>query len=325
MIIKDLVYGEFYVDGVIEELINTKAVQRLKEIHQNGGAYLVNPKWCVTRYEHSIGVMILIKRLGGSLQEQIAGLLHDVSHTAFSHVVDTALKCKEEDYHEKIYSDVIEKSEIPMVLDKYGYNYKNILESESKWTILEKSAPDLCADRVDYTLRDMLSCEVIDKEEIDEFLKYIKVKDGDIVITSLEKAEWFVEIYYKEVIGFFMNPLSIYSSDRLSKALRISLESNELGYDDFLKTDNEVLSILKNSKDNKVRDLIKSINYNVEAIENKDDYDIHIVNKLRTIDPPVVIEDKIYKSSEKSNFIKELTLKSIKRCKDGAYIKIIKN
>ena len=28
---------------------------------------------------------------------------------------------------------------------------------EKKWTILERKAPKLCADRVDYTLRDMYS------------------------------------------------------------------------------------------------------------------------------------------------------------------------
>lgn len=325
MIIKDLIYGEFYVDGVIEELINTEAIQRLKNIHQNGGAYLVNPKWCVTRYEHSIGVMLLIKKLGGSLEEQIAGLLHDVSHTAFSHVVDTALKFKGEDYHERIFNDVIENSEIPKVLNKYGYDYKSILEDEKKWTILEKSAPDLCADRVDYTLRDMLSCEVTNKKEIDEFLKDITVEDNNIAMKSLEKAEWFVDLYYKEVIGFFMNPLAIYSSHKLSNALRISLENNELKYDDLLKTDDEVLDILKSSNLKEVKELIESINYNVKVIENKDDYDIHIVNKLRTIDPLVIIDDKICRASEKSSFIRELSLSSIEKCKDGAYIKIIKN
>ncbi|MGL5379320.1 HD domain-containing protein, partial [Clostridium sp.] len=229
------------------------------------------------------------------------------------------------DYHERIFNDVIENSEIPKVLNKYGYDYKSILEDEKKWTILEKSAPDLCADRVDYTLRDMLSCEVTNKKEIDEFLKDITVEDGNIAMKSLEKAEWFVDLYYKEVIGFFMNPLAIYSSHKLSNALRISLENNELKYDDLLKTDDEVLYILKSSNLKEVKELIESINYNVKVIENKDDYDIHIVNKLRTIDPLVIIDDKICRASEKSSFIKELSLSSIEKCKDGAYIKIIKN
>ncbi|MEH6979544.1 HD domain-containing protein, partial [Bacillus pseudomycoides] len=155
MIISDIIYGEFEVDKVLEELILSKPVQRLKGVHQAGASYLINEKWNVTRFDHSVGVMLLIKKLGGSVEEQIAGLLHDISHTAFSHVIDFVFDNKDEDYHEKIYSTVIKNSEIPGILAKYDYNYEDILFDDSKWTLLEQSAPDLCADRVDYTLRDM--------------------------------------------------------------------------------------------------------------------------------------------------------------------------
>ncbi len=101
MIIYDDIYGEFEVEKVLEELIFSDPVQRLKGIHQGGASYLVNQKWNETRLDHSIGVMLLIRKLGGSLEEQIAGLLHDVSHTAFSHVIDFVFENKEEDYHEK--------------------------------------------------------------------------------------------------------------------------------------------------------------------------------------------------------------------------------
>ena len=36
MIISDVLYGEFEVDQVVEELISSKSMQRLKGIHQNG-------------------------------------------------------------------------------------------------------------------------------------------------------------------------------------------------------------------------------------------------------------------------------------------------
>lgn len=88
LIISDKIYGEFELEKVLEDLIVSKPVQRLKGIHQGGASYLVNEKWNETRFDHSVGVMLLIKKLGGSIEEQIAGLLHDVSHTAFSHVVD---------------------------------------------------------------------------------------------------------------------------------------------------------------------------------------------------------------------------------------------
>ena len=50
-----------------------------------------------THFEHSLGAFILVRRLDAALDEQIAALLHDASHTAFSHV--HALRYEGIDYH----------------------------------------------------------------------------------------------------------------------------------------------------------------------------------------------------------------------------------
>ena len=324
MKIIDSIYGEFEIELIFEQLIKTKEVQRLKGIHQAGASYLINPKWNVSRYEHSIGTMLLIRLMGGSIEEQIAGLLHDISHTAFSHVIDFTLKNDEEDYHEKIYDKIVELSIIPKILSKYGYDYKDILFNESKWTILEKSAPKLCADRIDYTLRDMYHYGFISQEEIECFLNDLKVIDGEIVIASIETSEWFVNVYYKEVIEFFLNPLNVYACNRLAKALKIALDLNEITLDDLLKEDEDVYRQLIKSKSNDILTLIKSINSEVKLIEDKEDYDIFQKNKVRIIDPTVSIKDKLFKSSEKSNLIKVLTKEALKKSEEGVFIKIIK-
>jgi len=144
MFIKDALYGEFEIDGVLEELIQSAPVQRLKGIHQAGAGYLVNRQWDITRYEHSLGVMLLIRRYGGSLEEQIAGLLHDVSHTAFSHVVDVVLENTEEDYHDTILLDVIQPSAIPGILSKYRYDMEKILFDITRWSLLEQPTRIMC-------------------------------------------------------------------------------------------------------------------------------------------------------------------------------------
>lgn len=59
---------------ILAELIQTKPLQRLKNIHQRGASYLVNLNWNVTRFDHSIGAVLLIRKLGGSIEKQIAGL-----------------------------------------------------------------------------------------------------------------------------------------------------------------------------------------------------------------------------------------------------------
>lgn len=238
MIVLDSIYGKHIVEGVLEELILSKPVQRLKGIHQGGASYLVNEKWDVTRFDHSLGVMLLIKALGGSLEEQIAGLLHDVSHTAFSHVIDFVLDCKDEDYHEKIYDHVIMESEIPFILKKYGYDCKVIVQS--KWELLEQPAPELCADRVDYTLRDMYQYGHITLESVQDFLDHVIIINGRMYLDNIESAAWFVKTYYSEVIDFFMNPLNIYGYDVLAKTLKLALAKNLISLDDLLGTDEEV-------------------------------------------------------------------------------------
>ena len=322
MTIKDSIYGQFAVEPVIRELINTKEIQRLKKIHQGGASHLVNSLWNVTRYEHSIGVMLLVRIMGGSIEEQIAGLLHDMSHTAFSHVVDFALNNKEEDYHEKIFDQIILGSEIPNILKSYGYDPTDIIFNESKWTILEKSAPSLCADRVDYTLRDMFHYGYITNDEINKFIKNLSVENGEIVIKSIEDAEWFVDIYYKEVIGFFMNPLNVYGYDRLSKALKIALELKEIELEDLLEDDEYVLNLLKKSSSKEIIELIKSLNYNVKVKEDCCNYDIHQVKKTRTIDPCICINDIVYKASEKSSLVQVLNQNALKKSQEGVYIKV---
>lgn len=321
--IKDCIYGEFEIDEVLVELINSNAVQRLKGIHQVGATYLIDPKLNVTRYEHSIGVMLLIRLLGGSLEEQIAGLLHDISHTAFSHVIDFALNNKNEDYHEMIYDEVISNSQIPKILKKYGYNYKDILDDETKWTILEKDAPKLCADRIDYTLRDMYRYGYTNKSEIDLFTNELYVVNGEIVVKSVDRAKWFLDLYYKEVVDFFMEPMNGYSYNKLSKAIKIAMENNELTMEDILKTDEEVMNILKNSNDNRILKLIDSLNSNVNLRINEEKYDIHIKGKVRLIDPSIYINNKVLALSEVDADIKQINENAMNKIKKGVYIEIL--
>ncbi|WP_349727764.1 HD domain-containing protein [Peribacillus frigoritolerans] len=321
MIVLDSIYGKHIVEGVLEELILSKPVQRLKGIHQGGASYLVNEKWDVTRFDHSLGVMLLIKALGGSLEEQIAGLLHDVSHTAFSHVIDFVLDCKDEDYHEKIYDHVIMESEIPFILKKYGFECEVIVQS--KWELLEQPAPELCADRVDYTLRDMYQYGHITLESVQDFLDHVIIINGRMYLDNIESAEWFVKTYYSEVIDFFMNPLNIYGYDVLAKTLKLALAKNLISLDDLLGTDEGVMSLLSSTEDHEVKNLLKRIHGNVKVIENQLEYDLHRKNKVRLIDPSVIEGTQLLRASSLSERVKKMGIEAYKKASKGIYLKVI--
>lgn len=321
--INDEIYGQFKIEGVLEELILSKPVQRLKGIHQGGASYLVNEKWDVTRYEHSIGVMLLIKKLGGSVEEQIAGLLHDISHTAFSHVVDFVFDNDREDYHEKIYEAVLLNSDVPDILTKHGYLDHQQIFDDSLWTILEQPAPDLCADRVDYTLRDMYHYGHITKQEVNFFLSNISIENGRMYTTSVPVAEWFVETYYKEVIDFFMDPLNIFGYDRLATVLKIALHKNIITKEHLLGTDDEVMKLLRKSNDIELKQWLSQLHSSVDVKKDTATYDIHHKGKVRLIDPLVLQNNEIVRASHVSDQVFKMGEEARKRAEEGVLVKIM--
>ncbi|WP_312092387.1 HD domain-containing protein [Niallia sp.] len=322
MLIWDNLYGEFEVEKVLEELIKSKPIQRLKGIHQGGASYLVNTDWNITRYEHSIGVMLLIRKFGGSIEEQIAGLLHDVSHTAFSHVVDFVLDKQHENYHEAIFLSVIKDSEIPTILEKYNYDYEKFIVDDSKWSILEQPAPELCADRVDYTLRDMYTYGKITLKEVHEFLENVLIVDAKMCLKNVDSAEWFVETYYKEVIGFFMHPLNIYGYDRLTNIL--ALAKNIITFTDLLGEDEELMNRISVSMDMEIQQLLGKLHPSVEVIEDVENYDIYLKNKVRLIDPSIFYQNKLMRASSLSKKVQGMNRVAYDKAKKGTYIKVIK-
>src|SRR4030043_89369 len=156
MKINDTLYGEERInEKVLIELINSNPVQRLKKLNQWGiPEKYYHKKKGFSRYEHSIGVLVLLRKLGADLSEQVAGLLHDVSHTAFSHVGDWVIgDLVKEDYQDKTHISFIRNSEIPSILERNNFSYIQISNIED-FSLLEREAPSLCADRIDYALRD---------------------------------------------------------------------------------------------------------------------------------------------------------------------------
>ena len=295
-------------------------MQRLKKVHQGGATFLVNPLWSGTRYDHSVGVMLLIKLLGGSVEEQILGLLHDVSHTAFSHVIDYVLEDESEEFHETIYEDIVMKSDIPIILNKYGYDCETILKMNSHR--LETPLPLLCADRIDYTVRDLYNCGYVSQKEIQCFIKHLSFVDNKIVIRSLEMAEWFAKAYYHEVIDFFMHPLNVYANYQMARLLKEALDENVIDLEDFKQDDESLLNQMKRSG---IHHLIKSldqINSEVILVEDKTNYMIHRKLKPRMVDPIVWINGEFKQVSELSTTSTELIKAALQKLQKGIYLRV---
>ena len=155
--IRDELYGEELVhEPVLVELLQSPEVQRLQGICQHGVTGFLGLTPRVTRLEHSVGAFILVRRVGGTIEEQVAALLHDISHTTLSHVIDHALsKPGEESYHEVHKTRHLETTGLPDILARHGINQR--VFEEELFPLVEMPSPQLCADRLDYALRDAVS------------------------------------------------------------------------------------------------------------------------------------------------------------------------
>lgn len=320
MLIYDELYGWVEIEPVLAELVQCKAVQRLKKIHQGGATFLVDSKWGGTRYDHSIGVMLLIKRLGGRIEEQILGLLHDVSHTAFSHVIDYVLQDESESFHEKIYDEMVMNSDIPIILNKYGYECETLLKMNSQR--LEAPLPFLCADRIDYTLRDLYHCESVSLQEIQTFIQHLSFVNHQVVIESVKMAEWFTNAYYHEVIDFFMHPLNIYANYQLTQVLKEAINENIISLEDFKQDDEFLLNQIRNSGNDSLIQALNQINSKVILVEDETNYDIHKTLKPRMVNPILYEKGEFKKLSDISTNANQLIEKAIERIQKGIYLRI---
>lgn len=243
--VNDPIYGTFELPEIFEDLLNTKAVRRLEGVHHSGAIFLVNANISHSRLEHSIGVMLLIRILGGTELEQIAGLLHDLSHTAFSHVGDYVFDNREEDYHEQIFESVILNSEIPAVLIKHGYEAEQILNGT--FNILEQPLPLLCADRLDYTLRDAMHARLITRQHAKSFLSSITLQNDAIVVNSEEYADWINHIYKRLNNEVFNAPLYVYANQQLAMLIREFLKNGKMLESDLLRDDTFILNKIRST------------------------------------------------------------------------------
>lgn len=243
--VNDFLYGTMELPQVFEDLLATAAMKRLGGIHQSGAIFLVNPDICHSRLEHAIGVTMLINWLGGSELEQIAGLLHDVSHTAFSHVGDYVFENLAEDFHEQVFEEVIVQSEIPKVLQQHGYDIQQIFQG--KFDILEQPLPALCADRLDYTLRDAIHGGIISRQRARIFLKAITLKNGKIEIINQEEVLWINDVFKRLNNEVFKLPLHLYANGKMAALIKELMEKGVLNKADLFKTDTLLLNKIRSS------------------------------------------------------------------------------
>lgn len=329
MIYNDTVYGPMQIkEKVLINLMRTKAMERLKGVNQGGPFILLKTDYIqagyrTTRFDHSVGVCLLLEKFNASLEEQITGLLHDISHMVFSHATDFIFnRGVQQDYHEKFYEKMILNSDIHSILKKHGIDINSITNIKN-FTLLETELPDLCADRIDYFLRDMCIYDRIVNEKRNEILNALTVFDGEIIFKEKGMARLFTEKFIEANRKLYCNAFQATLYKLISETLRLAMEKNIMTESDLFTTDLQVLNKLKESKDKEILDMLNTISY-LNVVEDEKDYDYHLKSKVRCTDPKILIDNKVVRLSEIDESYRKLMNDFISESSKGFFVRIVR-
>ncbi|POW18831.1 hypothetical protein PSHT_05374 [Puccinia striiformis] len=293
--IEDLIYGKVIIESECAiEIMNLPEFQRLKDVLQHGITALIGllPSPPVNRFDHSVGAMILLKHVGGSEEAQLAALLHDVSHTALSHVTDSVFGYVVHEVEKDIF---LAKTQIPNVLRKHGFDPERVFREEL-FPLLELPSPEICADRLDYALRDSVSFGHLTIPEAQEIYRSTTSRDGKMVLKSIRSAKLLGESYMTSDQKVWADGAQSYLYKLAAEAIKLSLKEGTI-----------------NNASPQVKQIIERINPRCVLTEINDKCVVEpseqrmvdsrssslqerctLKIRVRTIDPPVLTATGIY-------------------------------
>jgi len=306
------------------ELLKTPQLKRLKGVHQQGIYYYAWPEYHGNRFEHSVGVMLVLKKFGASLAEQVSGLLHDVSHGVFSHVLDYLYnKSEAQDYQDLRHHRAFDE-QIVNILENHHLKIEEIVKVD-QWPLLEKPLPDICADRLDYTLRDACLVKKIDKNFVTRVLDNLKIINQQFVFKDFSMALDFANLSWWMCRFIWHSEWGEAIFQLMSQVLKRALELKLINEADLFGTDDLLISKLRQSQNQATNDLLDKVkNFKKEqASINKKDYDFFSVTKMRVIDPLVKTKSFLKRVSELDNDFKNKFNQEKVRVRE-MYLKILK-
>lgn len=315
----ETLYGTFDVtEPIINELLASDGMQRLKHISQHGITDIIMPEYAFDRYDHSVGVFVLVRLYGGSLEEQVAAILHDASHTVFSHVGDLIFNSTDGlAYQDYIHEWYLQQTDIFTILQRYNMWWAITDTAKDTFKLLEQPYPDICADRLEYQLRTGYLTKMLTLEDIAHILQHLHF-DTQWYFDDVVQARKLADVSMNLTQQIYNTPdntcLYKYASDALKRGLEIGIISND---DIHFSYDAIIWNKIQNSNDDELIHILHQIDtYKTSClIGNRTHNNYHKISKFRVIDP-LVNGDRLSFVDEdfEKNYHEALT-----ECNYGAY------
>jgi uncharacterized protein len=278
-VFKDPVHRYVHVrDKIIWDLIGTAEFQRLRRIRQLGTTYLTFHGAEHSRFNHSLGVYEIIRRIIDDVfrdrehwnhDERLlclcAALLHDLGHGPFSHSFEKVFHLNHEDFTQAI---ILGPTEVNTVLRRMGDNFpKKVAEVIAKTyenkLVVSLISSQIDADRMDYLQRDAYYTGVsYGHFDMERILRVMRPREDQVVIkhSGMHAVEDYIMSRYQMYWQVYFHPVTRSAEVILTKILHrakqlhqeyysfkqqpvhfYSLFEDEITLQDYLRLDESVI------------------------------------------------------------------------------------
>ncbi len=177
---------------------------------------------------------------------------------------------------------------------------------EENFSLLENNLPDICADRLDYTIRDGLHLQLLSRQQADKIIDGLKVIESDgkkeFVFKDINSAEIYSDVFFQLNRSYYGSPIEAYFNHKMGDIMNLAIEKDVLKEEDWFGNDEEVIAKIKSSKDRELAKSLDFINNKTVIYEDNENPEVTLSKKIRIVNPKVEIDGVIKQLTEISPF-----------------------
>ncbi|MGN0190555.1 MAG: HD domain-containing protein [Candidatus Cryptobacteroides sp.] len=250
---KQIIYSSRLPD-IIAELSRTEPMLRIGKVGMNCGCeYTSFPMFrnlaAYSRLEHSTGVASIVWEHTQDIVQTIAGLFHDIATPVFAHVIDfmNGDYMRQESTESRTRELIEDSPELMSILSKAGIAAEDVSDYH-RFPIADNDSPKLSADRLEYTLGNMVnfgfaSSGTAQRLYDDIFAGVNEYGEPELVFHHAGLARQFA-VLSLQCSEIYTSDADRYSMQMLSELVKSAIEAGVLQKDDLYSDEPEVISKL---------------------------------------------------------------------------------
>lgn len=238
----------------LQDAAATPTMQRLKGIGMNCGCeYTSFPSRRnyipYSRFDHSLGVALIIWHFTADPAQAMAGLLHDISTPVFAHVIDFLHgdHMHQESTESATAQFIAQSDSLAQVLSRCHLSLEAVSDYH-RYPIADNDSPKLSADRLEYTLGNGVNYGFISTEEAARLYQDLTVGvneygEPELVFRHAEIAKSFAELSLR-CSKVYVSDEDRYAMQMLAELLKSAIDNGVLQESDLYLQERDVIRVL---------------------------------------------------------------------------------